>query len=494
MGTFIFVVFFRGTVDFDPGSSIYNLSTVGTSADGFILKLDSNGNFVYAKQIGGSSFVDDHVMSIDIDLNGNLIATGYFQNTVDLDPGSSQFNVTSQGSGDCFVLKLDSNGNFIWGKSIGGTQSSEGRSIIFDSQNNILISGNFSGSQDCDPGTNSFNIISNGLSDIFLVKLNSSGNFVFAKSFGGSGNEECNSLKLNLSGNLLMSGRFNGNSDFDPGIGVTNLTSNGGYDGYTLCLNGNSDFMWVNQIGGVSDDNCQKLDIDGNNNVFVSGYFQNNVDFDPSNSSNNLSSNGMKDIFLVSYAGNGSLIYAQNYGGVSDDEAYNILYFQGKVLLTGYFQSIVDFDFGSASVNLVSQGNTDGFILSVNNSFCTQTVYDTVTVYNTITIYDTLLTTVTDTLIINTTLGLPSPNNVNTILVYPNPANDHITIDYGNYAIMNGYQLRIENSLGQQVFQTAISQQSSYLDLSIWGGNGIYYVHIIDPQSNTIDIRKIVLQ
>jgi hypothetical protein len=97
-------------------------------------------------------------------------------------------------------------------------------------------------------------------------------------------------------------------------------------------------------------------------------------------------------------------------------------------------------------------------------------------------------------LIINTTLGLPSPNNVNTILVYPNPANDHITIDYGNYAIMNGYQLKIENSLGQQVFQTVINQQISYLDLSTWGGNGIYYVHIIDPQGNTVDIKKIVLQ
>jgi hypothetical protein len=134
-----------------------------------------------------------------------------------------------------------------------------------------------------------------------------------------------------------------------------------------------------------------------------------------------------------------------------------------------------------------------------SNTNCTDTsniatIQITDTCITNVTVYDTLLTTVTDTLIINTALGLPAPNNMNTILVYPNPANDHITIDYGNYTIMNGYQLRIENSLGQQVFQTAINQQSSYLDLSTWGGNGIYYVHIIDPQNNTIDIRKIVLQ
>lgn len=111
------------------------------------------------------------------------------------------------------------------------------------------------------------------------------------------------------------------------------------------------------------------------------------------------------------------------------------------------------------------------------------------------TINDTTFITVTDTLIINTNLtGINPPNNVNTIKVFPNPASTHITIDYGNFAIMNSYQLVIENSLGQQVFQTNITQQSNYLSLATWGGNGLYFVHIIDPQGNTIDIRKIVLQ
>jgi hypothetical protein len=111
------------------------------------------------------------------------------------------------------------------------------------------------------------------------------------------------------------------------------------------------------------------------------------------------------------------------------------------------------------------------------------------------TLTDTTLITVTDTLIINSTItALNPPNNENTIKVFPNPTNDHITIDYGNFSIMNGYQVKIENSLGQEVFQTNIIQQSDYLNLSTWGGNGLYFVHIIDPQGNTFDIRKIVLQ
>jgi hypothetical protein len=111
-----------------------------------------------------------------------------------------------------------------------------------------------------------------------------------------------------------------------------------------------------------------------------------------------------------------------------------------------------------------------------------------------VTIYDTLLTTVTDTLIINTTLSLPAPNNENTILIYPNPASDHVTIDNGNFAAMAGYSIKIENNAGQQVFQNAINQAQFYVDLSTWTGNGLYFVHLIDAQGNTVTVRKIVLQ
>ncbi len=114
-----------------------------------------------------------------------------------------------------------------------------------------------------------------------------------------------------------------------------------------------------------------------------------------------------------------------------------------------------------------------------------------------VTINDTITTliSVTDTLIINTLItGLTPPNNLNTIKVFPNPANSHITIDFGNFESMNGYTLTITNSIGQTVYTTPINAQSSYVDLSTWGGNGIYFVQIIDTQNNTIENRKIVLQ
>jgi hypothetical protein len=103
--------------------------------------------------------------------------------------------------------------------------------------------------------------------------------------------------------------------------------------------------------------------------------------------------------------------------------------------------------------------------------------------------------TVTDTLLINTNLtGFNPVTYQNTIKIWPNPTNDHITIDNGNLANLTGHQIKISNALGQQVFQSAITQQQFYVDMSTWGGNGIYFVNLINAQGVTIETRKIVLQ
>ena len=101
---------------------------------------------------------------------------------------------------------------------------------------------------------------------------------------------------------------------------------------------------------------------------------------------------------------------------------------------------------------------------------------------------------VTDTLFINTNItGFNPVTYENTIRIWPNPSSDHLTIDAGDLNVMNGYSIRIINSLGQQVFQSSINQQQFYIDLSTWTGNGMYYVNVIDPNGNIIDIKKIVL-
>lgn len=168
---------------------------------------------------------------------------------------------------------------------------------------------------------------------------------------------------------------------------------------------------------------------------------------------------------------------------------------QSNPLNTGWLNLSDNSSYSGATTSTLTVANTSvsnhnqPFRAIVNAGGC----IDTSDVVNII-IGDTCLTTVTDTLIINTTLSLPAPNNENTILIYPNPASDHITIDNGNFAAMAGYSIKIENNAGQQVFQSAINQQQFYVDLSTWTGNGLYFVHLIDSQNNTVTVRKIVLQ
>jgi len=108
---------------------------------------------------------------------------------------------------------------------------------------------------------------------------------------------------------------------------------------------------------------------------------------------------------------------------------------------------------------------------------------------------DTTYISVTDTLIINAGLtGITPPNNMNTLKVYPNPTSTHIYINNGDYTLMNGYTISIENSLSQVVFTSLINQAEFYVDLSTWTGNGLYIVKIIDNSSNVIETKKIIIQ
>ena len=123
------------------------------------------------------------------------------------------------------------------------------------------------------------------------------------------------------------------------------------------------------------------------------------------------------------------------------------------------------------------------------------TTYITISDTNYVTVYDTAYISVTDTLIIDVTLtGIAPPNNVNTLRVYPNPAKDIIYIDNGDYPTMTSYSVKIVNHIGQEVFTSAINQQSFDIDISLFGSTGLYYIQIIDSNNAIIDTRKIILE
>ncbi|HLG36293.1 MAG TPA: T9SS type A sorting domain-containing protein [Bacteroidia bacterium] len=367
--------YFVGTVDFDPGAGVFNLTSANNVWDIFICKLDASGNFIWAKAIGANG--TDVGRSIAIDASGNVYTTGYFQLTVDFDPGAGVFNLTSAAGHDIFILKLDSSGNFVWAKRMGGTGNDWGYSAAIDASGNVYTAGSYSGTADFDPGIGIFNLTSVGGGDLFISKLDNSGNFLWAKAMGGLNYDYCYSIALGSAGNrdVYTTGSFQGTVDFDPGAGVFNLTSAGSGDIFISKLDSSGNFIWAKAMGGTSGPNNigQSIAIDpaGNGDVYTTGNFGGTVDFDPGTGVFNLTSTGLNDIFISKLDSSGNFIWAKAMGGTSQDFGESIVLDSegsGHIYTTGYFNGTVDFDPGTGVFNLTSAGLYDVFISQLDSS------------------------------------------------------------------------------------------------------------------------------
>lgn len=252
----------------------------------------------WATSVGGTSF--DFGRSITIDDSGNVLITGKYEGTVDFDPGAGTFNLTSNGQWEIFIQKLDSSGNFVWAKSIGGTADDIGESISTDALGNVLVTGEFQSTADFDPGAGTFNLNSNGGRDIFILKLDSDGNFIWAKSMGGTSEDLGNSITTDASGNVYSTGSFIGSVDFDPGAGTFVLTSNALIDVFIQKLDADGNFVWAKSVGNRGN----SIHIDNTGNAYVTGNYIGTVDFDPGLGTFYLTSNSF-DAFILKLSSTG---------------------------------------------------------------------------------------------------------------------------------------------------------------------------------------------
>jgi len=341
---------------------------------GLIFLVNSNSltaqNFEWAKRIGGVNY--DQGFSIAIDASGNVYTTGNFEGTVDFDPGIGTYNLTSVGGPDIFVSKLDALGNFVWAKQFGGTENDFGQDIAIDASGNIYTTGHFMGSADFDPGAASYNLTSVGYYDIFVSKLDTAGNFVWALQIGGTNADNCNSIALDASGCVYTTGFFWGTSDFDPGAGIFNLTSKGDYDIFISKLDASGNFVWARQLGGPLCNISQCIALDASGNVYTTGYFEGNVDFNPGSGNYILTATGDFDAFISKLDASGNFVWARKLGGPFFEVGNSIdIDIFGNVYSIGNFEGTADFDPGAANYNLTAKGGPDIYIskLDVSGNF-----------------------------------------------------------------------------------------------------------------------------
>ena len=246
--------------------------------------------------MGGS--IGDYGQSIVTDDSGNVYVAGYYCGTVDFDPDTSIFNITPKGSWDIFVQKLDGNGNFIWAKSIGGIDYDAGFSITNDATGNVYVTGIFENTVDFDPNAGTYYLTSNGLHDVFVLKLDRNGNFSWAKSMGGTAVDRGLSITTCDSGNVYLTGIYKTTVDFDPDTSTFNLTSNGDFDVFIQKLGESGELKWAKSIGGTATDFGYFITTGSLGRVYVTGAYQSKVDFSPGADTFNLTSNGNYDIFI----------------------------------------------------------------------------------------------------------------------------------------------------------------------------------------------------
>ncbi len=277
---------FNGVIDFDPGPGMFELRSDSFSSM-FILKLDKDGNFVWVKQVrtGRYPFMID-VKAVKTDRWGNIYATGGFSGNIDFDPGSAVFSLTTIEWGrNIFVLKLRTSGDFVWVKQMGDTLSaSQSLFMTIDGQGGIYTSGFFRGDADFDPDTAKSYILKVLPSPIvpivlFMSKLDSNGHFVWAKSIDQL--DYRNSITADKMGNFIISGTFSGTVDFDPSVGVFNVTRKN-TSIFILKLDPMGNFIWVKSLESSSMGfHTSAVTVDLAGNIYTTGYFSGTVDFDP---------------------------------------------------------------------------------------------------------------------------------------------------------------------------------------------------------------------
>lgn len=447
--------------DFDPGPGVYVLPMNGVR-NGYILKLDTAGNFVWARAFGNVTYNNMQVAYGAADPAGNVIITAPFSGTIDADPGPGVFNLAaSPGFSDICIIKLDAAGNFVWAKKMDGGSGLIALCITADGTGNVFIGGHYIGSYDFDPGAGVNTMTSvNGSLDVFVLKLDAAGSFQWAKSFGSAESERLRSLVCDNNNNLLLSGSFGGTVDFDPGNGIQNLTGNTDPvtpDLFVVKLSNAGNYTWARNWahpGGLMGFN---IAADRDDAVYMTGKFTGTIDLDPGTGVSPVTSvntSGLTDMFVLKLNSAGNFSWGVAAGGTGNADSYSITVDPSYHVFTyGTFNGTMDFDPGSGVFSLPAVNNYNMYVLRL-----TQPLF----------------------------VGLPE-YAANEFSVYPNPGTGFLTLR-GN---MVAEKISVFDLFGKEVLMLQPQAATVPIDLHTLAA-GVYTVQVTTAAG--VSALRIVLQ
>jgi len=488
--TYITGNFNTATITF--GSTTLTNNSSGAKSDFFIVKYNISGNLVWAISAGGTD--RDCAYGICVDNNENVYLTGYFQSPT-ITFGATILTRKSFGT-DVFVVKYDANGNAVWSKNHGQQANDSGKSICVDTAGNCYVAGGFTSSS-IDFGETT--LTCSGYNDMFIAKYDAFGNVIWAIKQGGALNEDVRGIDIDAAGNIYVT--------------EVSQQNDATTDIMTLKYDASGSYVQGNIITGAKNEECSGICADAAGNYYVTGSFKSLTITIGTLTLTNTNTNFSTDFFIVKYDAAGNVAWAKNAAGTGNDYGKSIsVDASGNTYLTGTFQSSIIFDTttlpisGSSNVfvakydasgNLTWVINPEGFgycykisTLASGDSFLTGCFSGPFS-FGSITLTETEITVENSNFFIaklgNATGIVNMQNNSSNLTIYPNPAQNQLTIE----TELNAKQkFDIVNIMGQIVYTSTI-EKTTTIDLSQFS-NGVYMIKIESEKLNII--QKFVKQ
>ncbi|MCC5917715.1 MAG: T9SS type A sorting domain-containing protein [Cryomorphaceae bacterium] len=357
---------FEGTIDFNPGDTNRVLKSAYDAVDCFVASYTPNGELRWVQTFGGQG--DDFLTAFRVDPSGNVFLGGHFWETFLMPNGNGYDTLVPVISGvllrpDAFFIKLDNNGNFIYGNQIGGANDDFINDFGFFGNGDMVITGDFRGGMDFDPALLGQNTFSGNNSVAYFARYSAQGQFLWAKLINGSSNQFGQSVFVDQQDNILLTGAHRGTTDFDPGSGTFPIVSNGSSDDvFVAKYNSIGDLTWAKGFGSTPFSRGFGISADANENVYLTGNFSNTTDFNPGGTPTLITSNGNTDVFVMKLSAAGNLQWVVPFGGPQEDAPRDLKLFGDKIYTTGFFQGSVDFNHGQDSLILTSNSLRDMYL------------------------------------------------------------------------------------------------------------------------------------
>ena len=350
--------FFSNTADFDPSAAVYNLTATG-AFDTFVAKYTTAGKFIWAVRMGGSGGDYAQINSLVVDKDGNPIITGQFNsNSMDVDPGTGTAILSSNGGYDAFIVKLNTNGAFVWAKSIGGNGADYGAHVTTDSQGDVIEVLKFQNSVQA--GGKTFTSAGGSNFNGLMVKYDPNGNFIWGINISDQNSSDCDQAEVDSQDNIVVAGVFYSNDNFNP-LGTASYLNANGASTYIAKYTSAGNLIWVTSYSGGTIDNLG-LGLDSKGNAFLDQPFTYTVNF----GTTSIKPQGSQDILLAKFNSAGVFQAVADIGG-SNSSIFNYGIHSSQddnIYISGYFSGTIDFDPSPTSTALVSYHGDQDLLLA----------------------------------------------------------------------------------------------------------------------------------